>query len=124
MALARSNCAERSNSARAFASLASAARTCASSRSRSSGRSPARKRLEARPGLVELALQGLQPGLEFVLPQLGDHLALGDLLPFLNGQLDQQAGHLEGQLDLFRGFDLPGKRAHMQSPPRPSRPSF
>src|SRR5262249_33396960 len=68
---------------------------------------------ELRPRLVELALQGLQPGLEFILPQLADQLALGDLLSLFDRQLDKQAGHLEGEFDPFRGFDLSGEGPNM-----------
>ena len=68
------------------------ARTCDSRRRRSSGRSPAQQRRERRAGLIELALQRCEPGLEFVLPKLGDHFALGDLLAFLDGSFTSRPG--------------------------------
>src|SRR5260370_22486741 len=67
---------------------------------------------EHSPSLVALALYGLEPGLKFVLPELGDHLAFGDFLSFLDRQFDQQTVHLKCKLDTFGGFDLSRKGAY------------
>ena len=81
------------------------------------GSFPRSQRAEDSPSLVELALRGLQPGLKFVLPELGDHLVLGDLLSLLDRQSDQQTGYVEGKLDVFRPLDPPGEGTYIDCLP-------
>ena len=59
---------------------------------------PLPQRGEGSPSLIELALRGLQPSLKFVLPELGDHLAFGNVLSLFDRQPDKQTGYLECQL--------------------------
>jgi hypothetical protein len=66
---------------------------------------------EGGPRLIELTLQGLEPGLELVLAELADQFPLGDLLPLLDRQFDEQTGDLEGELGLSRSFGFSGKGA-------------
>jgi hypothetical protein len=68
--------------------------------------------------LVELALQRFQPRLKFILPQLRDDFTLGDRLTLSNGQLNEQSGDLESQLNLLRGFHFSREGAHMRLTPR------
>src|SRR5262249_16386169 len=51
--------------------------------------------IESPAGLIDLALRGLPPGLEFVLPQPSDDLTLAYLLSFFYRQRDNQTKHLE-----------------------------
>ena len=77
------------------------------------GSFPLPQRPEGGPSLVELALHGLQSGLKFILPELGDQVAFGDVLSLLDRQSDQQTGYLEGELDAFRPFDPSREGAYM-----------
>ena len=88
------------------------------------GAFPLPQRVEGSPSLVELALRDLQPGLKFVLPQLGDHLVFGDVLSLLDRQTDKQTGYLECQLDAFRSFNPSREGSVHEFDPRRSRPSF
>jgi hypothetical protein len=54
-------------------------------------------------------LQSFEPGLKLVLAKFGDHVSLGDFLPFFDGQFDQQTGNLKSQLDLSRSFGPAGE---------------
>jgi hypothetical protein len=60
--------------------------------------------IEDRQPLIQLAASRLVPGLEFVLPELADHLAAGDPLALLYGQLGDQAWHLEREVYGLGGF--------------------
>ena len=78
------------------------------------GSFPLPQRVEGSPSLVELALRGLQPGLKFVLPELGDHLVFDDVLSLLDRQFDKQTGYLECQLDASRPFNPSREGAYMK----------
>ena len=44
-------------------------------------------------------MQRFEAGLKLVRPQSPDHFPFGDSLSFLDRELNQQSGHLEGKLD-------------------------
>jgi hypothetical protein len=44
-------------------------------------------------------LQGIKPCLELILADLPDQITLCNPLPFLDGQLSEQARNLEGELN-------------------------
>ena len=71
-------------------------------------------RRQGRASLIELALQRREPSLEFILSELRDHFAFGDLLSFLDRQLDQQTRNLKCQLNSPRRFDRSRKRPDMR----------
>jgi hypothetical protein len=71
--------------------------------------------IEDSQTLIQLAASRLVPGLEFVLPELADHLAAGDLLALLYRQPGDQAWHLEREVYGFRGFHSSRKVTYIRS---------
>ncbi len=68
------------------------------------------QRPQRRASLIQLSLERLQPGLEIIGPQLGDHGPLGDAIPLLHRQVHNQPRHLKRQFDPLRRFHLARKR--------------
>jgi hypothetical protein len=62
-------------------------------------------------------LCSLQPGLKFVLPELGDNVVFGDALSFFDRQVDKQTGYLECHLDVSQPLDPAGEGTYMQAIP-------
>jgi len=67
--------------------------------------------LQIGAGAGELSLQGVEARLEFVRTQSCDEITLGHALALADGQIDEEAGDLEGEFDLFGSIDAAGKSA-------------